>query len=130
MSRSESFDAGASDWRPPEPKGASTDEPFDLSPEQSTYYDALEATDEHQAKMASMGVAERNQYMRGLREGLNPGVPKRGDFNNPLKKDIPKEAAAPRPAPAPKPGPTRSQKLMDLSRKLEKLARLANGKKR
>ena len=128
MGRNESFGAGASDWRPPEPEPAHEDEPFDLDPEQEAYYAAMAGAQEHADRMAGMSVAERNAYMRGLREVLNSDTPKRGDLDNPLKKDLPKPAPSPRPAPSPKPAPSRSQKLMELSRILDNLARLANGR--
>ena len=86
------------DWMPPSPH-LSPDQfdDFSLPPEKESYYSGFGAGDEHRSRMAGMSVAERNEYMRGLREALNPNGPRRGDLDNPLKKDLPKEPAAPKP---------------------------------
>lgn len=117
------------EWVPPEPTSNLNpdqfkDEPFDLSPEQTAYYDALDAADAHRERMAGMSVAERNQYNRGLREGLTGPIPKRGDFNNPLNKDMPKEPAPPKEPKAPKPVDP-----MVRIRKIQRLGKIARGKK-
>jgi len=96
---------------------------FGLPPEQEAYHAALSEGDAHREKMAGMTVAERHQYMRGLRESINGPTPKKGDLDNPLKKDQPKEPAAPRPA-----GPG-SRNHMVTVRQLGKLARKAKGRR-
>jgi hypothetical protein len=99
------------------------DPPFDLPPEKEAYYEAARVGDEHRERMASMSPAERNNYMKGLREGLGmTGAPKRGDLDNPLKKDQPKEPVASR---ATGPG---SRNPMVTVRQLSKLARKAKGR--
>jgi hypothetical protein len=91
------------EWRPPLPDHLNHDqfEPLnDLSPEDEAYYEGARMGDEHAARMAQMGVAERNRYMKGLREAVNGGrPPRRGDLDNPLKRDGPKPAPTPKPAP-------------------------------
>lgn len=86
------------EWRPPSPplhpgQFGETDAPFDLPPEKNAYYEGSAAAEEHKTKMEGMGVAERHEYMRGLRE-VNSTVPKPGDFDNPLTKDMPRPPAA------------------------------------
>lgn len=106
--------------------GAHDDPPFDLPPEKDAYYSASAAAEEHKAKMASMGVAERHEYMRGLREGLNDKVPKPGDFDNPLRKDQPKEPAQPR-------APRQRDPLVvahQNTKRIKALARTARGRRR
>lgn len=134
MGRLGSFRTGHTDWRPPEPAGPepTPDESFDLPPDKAAYYDGLDEAQKHQDKMKGMGVAERNQYTRALREGLSPAdkngvpTPKRGDINNPLKKDMPKEPAAPRQARQRDPQvAARAQ-----SRRISALARKSRGRKR
>lgn len=112
------------DWMPTEGGSPEHDEPFELSPEKAAYYDALEASDAHQDKMAGMGVAERNMYMRGLREGLNGPNPKAGDLDNPLKKDMPKEPAPRQPRQPKPPNP------MAQAKKMRSLANKARGRRR
>jgi hypothetical protein len=110
------------------PSKASTepDDDFAIPAEQRPYYDAYKEGQAHREKMAGMSVAERNQYNHGLREGLKQDDrPKRGDIDNPLRKDMPKQPAAPRQARAQRP-PSPMVKV----RKMQGLARKASGKRR
>ena len=96
-----------------------------------------EEADKHQAAMKGMGVKERNEYMAGLRGGLQrrdkngvPAPPKRGDFDNPLRRDQPPEPKPPRPAPQPRqPRPPRQPNPMTSVRKWSSLARKARGRR-
>lgn len=91
----------------------------------------------HQKRMAGMSTKERNEYMAGLRGGLQRrdknGVPqpRRGDFDNPLRRDQPPEPKPPRPASQPRqPRPPRQPSPMANVRKLNALARKARGRRR
>jgi hypothetical protein len=110
--------------------GAHDDPPFDLPPAKDAYYTASAAAEEHKAKMAGMGTAERHEYMRGLREGLNDKVPKPGDFDNPLKKDLPQSATR---GPAEPRAPRQRDPLVAArqnTRRLKSLAKTARGRRR
>ena len=99
---------------------------FQLPPEKQAYYDARDAAEEHKQKMAGMGVQERHEYMRGLREELNDRVPKPGDFDTPLKRDLPPIAnRGPAPPRQPKPPSMRSQ-----ANRIGRLARRSRGSRR
>lgn len=132
MGRGASFRQGHTDWKPADPGPPSTpDESFDLPPDKAAYYDGLDEAQKHQDKMAGMSTAERNQYTRALREGLSPKdkngapTPKRGDINNPLKKDMPRE-----PKPPASPRQPRARNPMATVRRLDKLSRMAKGRRR
>lgn len=95
------------------------DAPFDLPPEKEAYYKGVEKSEEHEEAMKGMSAAQRRQYLRGVREGLTGPTPKKGDINNPLKKDQPPEPKAPR-----QPNP------MTNVRRMNRLARMARGRRR
>ena len=98
------------------------DNDFTLPPDKEAFYDALEQADEHRRKMKVMTPVERNEYMRGLRTGLQGDKGPPGDLDNPLKKDMPKEPVAPRQPKPPNP--------MTTVRKMRSLARMAKGRRR
>jgi len=105
---------------------------MDLPPEKEAYYSAAAAGQEHKDKMATMSVTERHEYMRGLREALKDGQgPKRGDLDNPLQKDMPKQPAARRQAAPRQPTPQQQVRAaMSTARKLHALSRKAKGRRR
>lgn len=105
--------------KPDPDRDRSQDEPFDLPPDKEAYYEGAEKAEEHQEKMKGMTAVQRRQYIRGLREGLQGPTPKRGDFDNPLKKDQPRE-----------PAPPKERNPMADIRKLRSLARKAGGRRR
>ena len=106
--------------------GAHEDYPsFDLPPEKESYYAGTEAGEALKEKMAGMSVKERNEHMRGLRETLNGSVPKKGDFDNPLIKDTPREQVARQPRPKNPMVQARQQRT-----KISGLARKARGRRR
>ena len=97
---------------------------FGMPEEKAPYWDAKREGESHKEKMAGMSVAQRNEYLRGLREGLGmAGAPKAGDLDNPLKKDMPK------PPPAPRVTGMGSRNPMVKVRHLNKLARRAKGRR-
>ena len=101
-----------------------------LSPEEEAYYEGARWGDEHFDRMQTMSVSERNRYLKGLREGLSQGQgPKRGDLDNPLKQDMPKE---PKPPAAPKPStnPKKPPEPWHSARNLRRLSKIAKGKRR
>jgi len=105
---------------------ARKDADFELPPEREAYYEARTAADIHRERLAAMSVKERHEYMRGLRVGLagDGSKSKKGDLDNPLRKDLPKEPRAPRPPAAPRP-PSPTAQL----RRMQALARKARGRR-
>jgi hypothetical protein len=100
-----------------------------LAPEKEAYYSGTSAGEELREKMKGMSVKERHEHMRGLRETLNDNVPKPGDFDTPLKRDLP---------PAANQGPRqpRARRVVDpvaaqraQTKRMMSLARMARGKK-
>ena len=104
---------------------------FDLPPEQSAYYQGQAEGAEHREKLKSIkGTAARNNYIKGIREGLTQDDrPKRGDIDNPLKKDQPKESRQPRRGRQPRPGAEIRHAQANM-RKFSSLARTARGRRR
>jgi hypothetical protein len=101
-------------------------EPFDLPPDKAAHYDGLDAGAAHAEKMKGMGVADRNRYMAGLREGLSGGsTPKRGDLDNPLARDMPKEPKALRAPRQQTPRQTTAN-----AKRIKNLARISRGRRR
>jgi hypothetical protein len=99
------------------------DAPFDLPPEKEAYYSGTSAGEKLKEQMKGMSVKERHEHMRGLRETLNDSVPKPGDFDNPLRKDQPKEPRQPR---------RRDPQVVarQASRQISSLARRSRGRRR
>lgn len=104
-----------------------------LSEEQRAYYKGTAEGLEHRDRLSQLkGTAAKNNYVRGLREGLvQSDRPKRGDINNPLKKDMPAEPRQPRErqASAPRPG-AEIRRAQANARKWSILARKARGRRR
>lgn len=97
-----------------------------LSPEDKVYHDAETAGAELRDRMKGMSVKERHEHMRGLREGLQErDAPKRGDLDNPLVKDMPKEPNPPR-----EPRQPRPPSPMATVKRAQSLARMARGRRR
>lgn len=71
---------------------------FQLPPDREAYYAGQSAGEAHREALAKLkGSAAKNNYTKGLREGLvQNDPPKRGDIDHPLKRDQPKPPRAPR----------------------------------
>lgn len=117
------------EWRPEAPLHPGQfgdDPPFDLPPEKEAYYGGAKAGAELKDQMKGMSVKERHEHMRGLRETLNDTVPKPGDFDNPLRKDQPREPRQPR-------APRQRDPLVvarQNTKRIKALARTARGRRR
>jgi hypothetical protein len=143
MSRVDAFKSGASDdefgknWLPRETREAigharakRYDDPsFELKPEQEAYYDVAGKVDEINDRIAAMPPEQRKQAQKALAEGVRggkPGAPgttqpKRGDPENPYKKDMP-------PPPKP-PRQPRQQNPMVRAKSIQRLGKIARGTK-
>jgi hypothetical protein len=99
-----------------------------LTEEQKAYYGGTREGMEHREKLSTIkGAAAKNAYTKGIREGMTQNDrPKRGDVNNPLRKDMPREPSPPRQPRAVNP----IRKAQRNARQFSKLARLASGKRR
>jgi hypothetical protein len=124
MGRSSGFNDSIRDYLGGSESSTEPTDDFDLPEEKKPYYDAMEEGAKHRERMAAMKPAERNEYQRGLREGMYQGQPqKRGGIDNPLKKDMPRQPRAPKPGHEVRQAKSRMAQI-------GKLARLASGKKR
>jgi hypothetical protein len=113
--------------------GAHDDPPFDLPPEKEAYYSGTSAGEKLREQMKGMSVQERHEHMRGLRETLNDSTPKPGDFDNPLRKDLPREATqGPREPAAPRQPRRRDPVVVARQNRtrIKGLARKAKGRRR
>lgn len=128
MGRGSSFRESITNYlgAPKTPTPTEPTDDFSLPPEQEAYYKGQREGMEHRDKLKELkGTAAKNQYVRGIREGLKQDdKPKRGDLDNPLKKDMPKPARQPA---APR---ARQQNPLRNVRKMQSLARKASGGKR
>lgn len=104
---------------------------MELPPEEEARISGEVEGERHRDRMKSMTAKERNEYMAGLRGGIQENDrPKRGDFDNPLRRDQPPEPKPPRPAPQPRqPRPPRQPNPMTSVRKWSSLARKARGRR-